>query len=54
MFMGSNTPEELEGRKAGHSPSACCSQARSCSWMSLSPPAASSPVVEGKLVKASP
>lgn len=54
MFGGSNTLEEFTGRREGHSPSACCSQAMSCSWMSLSPPAASSPVVEGKLVQALP
>lgn len=51
---GSRTPGEFAGRTGDHSPSACCSQATSRSWMSLSPPAASSPVVEGKLVRGPP
>ena len=51
---GSRTPGEFAGTTGDHSPSACCSQARSRSWMSLSPPAASSPVVEGKRVRGPP
>ena len=54
MSRGSKTPGEFAGRGQRHSPSACSSQARSLLWMSLSPPAASSPVVEGKLVNGSP
>lgn len=48
---GTDITEEHTGRREDYSPSACCSQARSRSWMSWSPPAASSPVIEGKLVK---
>lgn len=48
------TSEEPAQRREDYLPSACRSQARSCSWMSWSPPAASSPVVKGKLVKAVP